>query len=96
MSKKYRQKIQEVLQIFGPAAPPTIARRCIETKVFDAGDLAKAELDWATRQVTKALRAPDEIGLPYAGQTESEDKDGKRIWAQRGFWKEGDYQRPAP
>ena len=92
MMGKYTKRIQEALQVRGQGSAKTLARWCLNSGVFEDEDIAKAEVDWATRIVREALREHDSSGLPFAGQTSIKDEDGGRVWAQRELWKAEDYE----
>jgi hypothetical protein len=67
--------------------------RCIDDGMFTPAELRSLEIKGAESVVRKALKHPDETGLPFAGPTaECREGTNVQVWRQRDLWEFEDYE----
>lgn len=86
------QAIREEFCRVGGLSMAAFARHCMAIGLFTFEERDAFELRGAMAIVRRALKKPDESGLPLAGQTTFVDEDGAPIWQPRQLWLFEDYQ----
>lgn len=68
------------------------ARHCMTIGIFTFEERDELELRAVAGICKRALKKPDDDGLPMAGQTTFVSDEGAPIWQQRHLWIFEDYQ----
>lgn len=85
-----------IRQLFGDigGSMPTydFAHVCIEHGLYSPEELERAKIQKVQSDIRRALKAPDDVGLPFAGQTAEKSESGGPVWRQRRYWSFDDYE----
>jgi hypothetical protein len=85
-------RAEVIRQLFVPGTSIAAhTEKCKGVDVWTPSELAGLATRACREEVRRALRAPDDEQMPFAGPTTSVAEDGSPKWRQRSFWSEDDY-----
>lgn len=88
-------QIRDLFEHLGGREPVMrVAEACLDYGIYGSDDERRLALRAICADVRKALKAPDSVGLPYAGQSSDPPQDDElgRCWVQRPLWSLEDYR----
>lgn len=85
------QRIRDEFVRVGPMSTNAFAHHLVAVGFYSDEDLVTMHIRAIQAEARKALKQPDEAGLPFAGQTTKEDDGGTIVWMMRQLWDFDDY-----